>query len=230
MPSDLENSLIEGGISPAAAKLLSNAIGNAATGRLSIGRQLSDATPADRMRLIDSDTRRYVLTNLDYPADNPFRQRVGSTAGQYKPNNKKHPYADSQPASASPTLKTGSVKAGKFMSVAATTADDVAQSEVTLNIKARGGKHARLDPATGEVESVPISVVVEPKEYLEATVEERPEGTVIRIRLKPQEFMRVSGVKQIAIQDSLGQPCGIKQVINGVPQSGFLGTAFLWTG
>ncbi len=226
MPSDLENSLIEGGISPAAAKLISNAIDNAATGRLSIGRQLSDATPAERMRLIDSDTRRYVLTNLDYPIDSPFRERVNSTAGQFKPRNTKHPYDGSQPASASPTLKTGSVKAGRFMSVAAATADDVAQSEVTLNIKERGGKHARLDPATGAVESVPISVEVEPKDYLEASVEERPEGTVIRIRLKPQEFMRVQGVARVRVKDSLGATCLIENVATGqsVP------AAFIWTG
>ena len=228
MPSDLENNLVEGGITPAAAKLIANAIDNAATGRLSIGRQLNDATPTDRMRMIDSDTRRYLLTNLDHPVDSPFRQRIRSTAGQYTPRNTTHPYESSQPASASPTLKTPSVKAGKFMSVGAATTDDVAQSEVTLNIKGRGGKHARLDPATGAVESVPISVEVEPKEYLEATVEERPEGTVIRIRLKPQEFMQIKGIEQIEIKDSVGGLCGIRKV--GAPAGVFLTSAYLWTG
>lgn len=228
MPSDLEQNLVEGGITPAAAKLIANAIDNAATGRLSLGRQMADATPAKRMRLIDGDTRRYVLTNLDHPMDSPFRQRLHSTVGQYAPRNTAHPYEGSQPASPSPTLRTPTVKAGKFVSVGAATTDDVAQSEVTLNIKERGGKHARLDPATGAVESVPISVEVEPKEYLEATVEERPEGTVIRIRLKPQEFMQIKGIEQIEIKDSLGGPCGIKKV--GTPPGVFLTSAYLWTG
>jgi hypothetical protein len=229
MPSDLENSLVEGGISPAAAKLISNAIDNAATGRLSLGRQLSDATPTDRMRMIDADTRRYLLTNLDHPVDSPFRARVRGSGVKYSPRNTKHPYDGAQPASAAPTLSTPSVKAGKFVSVATGAADEVSQAEVTLNIKSQGGQHARLNEATGAVESVPISVEVEPKEYLEATVEERPEGTVIRIRLKPQEFMLVKNVEQIAIRDSVGGLCGIKQVINGQEQA-TLTSAFLWTG
>ena len=225
MPSDLENNLVEGGISPSAAKLIANAIDNAATGRLSTGRQLSDATPTDRMRMIDADTRRYLLPNLDHPLDSPFRQRLQSTRGQYQPRDTRHPYEGSQPAAPAPTLKTPAVKAGKFMSVGAATTDDVAQSEVTLNVKQRGGKHARLDPATGAVESVPISVEVEPKEYLEASVEERPEGTVIRIRLKPQEFMSVAGVAQIRVRDSLGAEC----LIQNVATNASVPAAFIWT-
>lgn len=182
MASDLEANLIMGGLTPAAAKVISNAISNAATGRTNIGRQLADATPADRMRVIDSDTRRYLLTNLDYPADNPFRSRLQSTSGQYSPHSKEHPYQNSQPASANPTLSTPGVKAGKFVAVAAATKDEVSQSEVTLRVAARGGSHARLNEATGEVEAVPILVEVEPKSRLEAVVEERPNATVIKLR------------------------------------------------
>lgn len=182
MPSDLEANLILGGLTPAAAKVIANAIGNAATGRTNIGRQLSDATPVDRMRVIDSDTRRYVLTNLDYPIDSPFRSRLQNTSAQYERNIKDHPYHDSQPASANPTLTTPGVKAGKFVAVSAATKDEVAQSEVTLRVAGRGGMHARLNDATGEVEAVPILVEVEPKSRLEAVVEERPNATVIKLR------------------------------------------------
>lgn len=182
MASDLETNLIMGGLTPAAAKVISNAISNVATGRTNIGRQLADATPTDRMRVIDSDTRRYLLTNLDYPTDSPFRSRVQSTSGQYEPDQKAHPYQNSQPASANPTLSTPGVKAGKFISVAAATKDEVAQSEVSLRLAGRGGTHARLNEATGEVESVPILVEVEPKSRLEAVVEERPNATVIKLR------------------------------------------------
>jgi hypothetical protein len=184
MPSDLEASLVEGGVSPAAAKLISNAIDNAATGRLTLGQQLSDATPSKRMRMIDADTRRYLLPTLDHPADSPFRKRVQSTASQFRPRDTRHPYEGSQPASATSTLATPTIAAGKFVSASTATANGVAQTEVTLNVRDRGGKHARLDPATGTVESVPILVEVEPKNLIEASVEERPEGTVIRIRLK----------------------------------------------
>lgn len=221
MPSDLENNLIRGGVSPAAAKLISNAIDNAATGRLSIGRQLEDATPTDKIRLIDGDTRKYVLTNLDYPHDSTFRSRIRSTASQFSPRSTGHPYEDSQPAASSPTLNTPAVKGGKFVSVGTSRADDVAQAEVTLNIRPRGGSHARLDQATGVVDSVPISVEVEPKEYLEATVEERPEGTVIRIRLK--------GVGPVQIRDSTGAACSVRQIVGGVVQTTAVASAHMWT-
>lgn len=182
MANDLETNLIMGGLSPAAAKVISNAIANASTDKTNIGRQLADATPVDKMRVIDSDTRRYLLTNLDYATDSPFRSRLQSTASQYAPDSKTHPYQNSQPASSNPTLNTPGVKAGKFVSVSAATKDEVAQSEVTLRVAQRGGTHARLNEATGEVESVPILIEVEPKSRLEAVVEERPNATVIKLR------------------------------------------------
>lgn len=176
MASDLENSLVNGGISPAAAKIISNAIANLATGRTNIGRQLADATPADRMRLIDSNTRRYVLTNLDYPAKSPPAER-GVRRGR------KHPYEDSQPASANPTIATPSVTGGKFMSVATGADNSVAQSEVTLRQADKGGPHARLNASTGEVEAVPFSIEFEPKGLLEGSVVEESGRTVIRIKI-----------------------------------------------
>lgn len=182
MPSDLESNLIDGGLAPALAKLISNAIDNAATGRLSLGGNRSDATPVEKMRLIDSDTRRYMLTNLDHPLDNPFRERLQSKGGKYTPRDTRHPYADSQPASASPRLETQSVKAGPYIRVVAATTNEVAQSEVSLAVVNRGGRHARLNPATGQIESVPLLVEVQPQNKLEATVEEREDATIIRLR------------------------------------------------
>lgn len=175
MPSDLENSLIDGGVSPAAAKVISNAISNVATGRTNIGRQLADATPSKSMRMIDSDTRRYVLTNLDYPA----KEEVG---GPSQPKGSKHPYEGSQPASANPTLNTPGVKGGSFVSVGSGAENAVAQATVSLNVKQMGGQHARLNHATGVVEAVPISVEFEPKGLLEAEVVEEAGRTVIKIR------------------------------------------------
>jgi hypothetical protein len=182
MPSNLERNLVSGGVAPAAAKLIANAIDNVATGRVNIGEQLADATPTRAMRMIDADTRRYVLTNLDYPKDNPLRQRASDQASQPAYPDKDHPYRDSQPASANPTISTPGVKAGQFVSVSTATANNVAQSEVTLRVATKGGTHARLNQATGEVESVPFLIEVEPKTKLEASVEERPDATVIKLR------------------------------------------------
>jgi hypothetical protein len=184
MPSDLEQNLIEGGLSPSAAKLISNAIDNAATARLSTGRNLADATPAEKMRLITADSRRYVFTSLDQPSGAPFSERMRSAAGTYSPRDTTHPYQNSQPASPAPTLDTASVAAGKYISVAPAKTNDVAQSKVALNVRSFNGSHARLNDATGVVEGVPILVEVEPKDSIEASVEERADATVIRIRLK----------------------------------------------
>jgi hypothetical protein len=176
MPSDLEGNLIEGGLTPAAAKLISNAIDNAATGRLSTSRQLEDATPSSRMRVIDSDTRRYVLTNLDYPSSAKRNDR-------FAPRYLSHPYQDSQPASSNPTLATPGVKPGKFMAVSSKTENQVSQSEVGLNVQQMGGQHARLNPGTGAIEAVPISLRFEPEGLLEGEVIEEAGQTVIKIRV-----------------------------------------------
>ena len=182
MPNDLETNLVRGGVSPAAAKVIANAIANVATDRLTTGTNRSDNTPVEKMRLIDSDTRRYTLPNLDHPKDSPFRSSVERRGVQFSPRDTSHPYADSQPATSSPRLDTGTVKAGKYISVSQATTNEVAQSEVGLRVTPRGGLHARLNPATGEIESVPFLIEIAPQNRMEATVEERPEGTVLRLR------------------------------------------------
>lgn len=179
MASDLEGSLVDGGLTPAAAKIISNAIANLATGRTSIGRQVEDNTPAS-MRLVGRDARKYLLTGLDNPKANPLRAQAKNPA--YLPPSKKHPYQDSQPSTGTPTVDTQAVKAGKYLSVGAATTGDVAQSEVSLNIRSLGGTHARLNAATGIVESVPIRIECDQKDKLEGVVEERSDATVIRLR------------------------------------------------
>lgn len=200
MASDLEGSLVEGGLSPAAAKVISNAIANVATGRTNIGRQLADATPVDRMRLIDSDTRRYVLTNLDYPAK-------ADPAGQFAPRGQRHPYEGSQPASSNPTINTPSVKGGAFVSVGSGSENEVAQSEVALNVKPMGGDHARLNSATGAVESVPIVVQFEPEGILEGEVVEEAGRTVIKIRIVATALRQLSS-KRLGATTAITTPSG----------------------
>lgn len=183
MPSDLEGNLVKGGLSPPLAKLIANSIENAATGRLAIGDNKADATPTSQMRLIDADTRRYLLTNLDHPNDSPFRSQLTNRGAPYAPRNTAHPYQDSQPASTNPRLDTSSVKAGAFISVQPARTNEVTQAEVTLNVRPMGGQHARLNPATGAVEAVPIVLVFEPPGLLDGEVSEEAGRTLIRIRV-----------------------------------------------
>lgn len=185
MPNDaLEASLIDGGLPAAAAKILSNAIGNVATGRTYFGRQTEDATPISRMRLIDADTRRYVLTNLDNPSEKALKDRIYSEASQYRRSGNAHPYEGSQPSTANPTLNTDAVTPGKFVTTSRKTEGEVAQSEVGLKIDERGGEHARINKDTGSIETVPISIECTPKDLIEGEIVEEEGRTVIRIRLK----------------------------------------------
>jgi len=189
MASDLEASLIDGGIAASAAKILSNAIENAATGRTATSRQLEDATPIKQMRMIDSDTRKYVLTNLDHPKENPFKQRLAHPGDPYKPVTNQHPYDNSQPASSNPTLSTPLVKSGNFLETESKTTDQVSQAEVGLSMEEMGGQHARLNKSTGKVENVPISLDIQPKGLIEGEVVEEEGKTVLRLRVVNQSLI-----------------------------------------
>jgi hypothetical protein len=184
MSSDLEGSLVEGGLAPAAAKVIANAIANLASQQLSLGRQFQDATPAKQMRLVTADTRRYVLTNLDHSNEEPFARSLDRTKGQYQPRDVRHPYQDSQPATASGTISTPAVREGDYISVVASSKDSVRQATVSLRINQIGGRHTRLNTSTKTVEVVPFSTEVAQEQFVEASFEERPNGTVLKITLK----------------------------------------------
>ncbi len=184
MASDLEGSLVEGGVAPAAAKVLANAIANLASQQLSLGRQYQDATPTKQLRLVTPDTRRYVLTNLDHSNEEPFSRSLDRTRGQYTPRDVRHPYQDSQPATASGTLATQPVVEGDYIAVSGAAKDGVKQSTVSLRVSLLGGKHPRLNTSTKSVEAVPFSVEVAQEQFVEAAFEERPSGTVLKITLK----------------------------------------------
>ena len=212
----LEASLIDGGIPAAAAKILSNAISNTNTGKTFQGRQTEDATPTQRMRLIDSDTRRYVLTNLDNNSDSPHREALS----QYRMNDKRHPYEGSQPSTANPTLNTPTVKSGKYLQSNRKTDGEVAQAEVTLDIDEREGQHPRLNKETGKVESVPFSIEIEPKGILEGTVEETENGTVLKLKIVSLALREMKNKKLSYINQTnplkVGNTGGYAQVGPGV--------------
>jgi hypothetical protein len=176
MATDLEATLVDGGITPAAAKAIANAIQNAASAQLSFGRRFGDATPRDKLRMVDANTRKYLLRNIDYSG----------------PRGTPHPYADSQPATAQATLATPAVQGGGYINVTNKPVDSVQQAQIGLNVQDLGGQHARFNPASKAIESVPLSVEIEPKGLLEAEVSEESGRTVIRITLAPDlsEFLQ----------------------------------------
>ena len=182
MANELETALIDGGITPVAAKLLSNAINNAAVGLTTTGRQVTDNTPTEQMRQIGPEARRLVFTNLDHPTEG-LAARMQVKDG-YDPVRNPHPYENSQPASADPTLNTPNLLAGDYLNVKQQVENSVAQSEVGLEVEEKGGVHARVNQAKGSIESVPFLVKCEPEKLIEASFVEEEGQTVLHIRLK----------------------------------------------
>jgi len=192
MAKDLEAALIDGGITPSAAKILANAIDNAATGVVTSGRQVVDNTPVQKMRQINAADRTLLFSNLDYPTE-ALAERMKVSAGLQR-DPRQHPYLNSQPASGDPTIATGSVRAGQFVKVERKTTDKVAQSEVSLEVEDQGGSHARTNAATGKVESVPFLVRFYPQNLIEGAFVEEDGRTVLEIRLKNlDEAGRITG-------------------------------------
>jgi len=179
MLNDLEANLVKGGLAPSLAKVIANAIANASSSQVAVGRRYGDATPVPQMRLIDSDTRRYVLTNLDY-APGAVAARGASA---YQSKDAPHPYSDSQPATAQPTLSTPSVVAGDYVSVKSGSADQVSQSIISLRLNEKGGKHPRFDAGSKSLDAVQFSVEIDQKQLIDAVFDERADGTVLKIRL-----------------------------------------------
>lgn len=154
----LIQALVDGGISPAASKVIANAIANATTPLYSQSRDVSDATPTEQLRLIDADTRRYVLTNLDYSQEDPYQKRLSTHPGQYTGGPEDHPYKDSQPVSAVPPLSTATVKSGDGISVTQQVQDNSAIATVGLKFGIKSGSHMRYNAGTQAIDTIPITV------------------------------------------------------------------------
>jgi hypothetical protein len=177
MPSDLEMSLVQGGLTASLAKVIAGAIDNIATPKYTRGRAFGDSTPTAQLRMVTPDSRRYVLTNLD-------SSQNAQSLSQYQPKNNSHHYQDSQPATAQGTLATPTVVAGDYCTVSQANKDSVSQATVGLKTSDLGGRHARIDVATKAIQTVPFSVEVAQEQCVEARFEERPDGTVLKIALK----------------------------------------------
>ena len=54
----LVQALIDGGLQPAAARVIANALANASTPQFSQSQDLSDQTPTQSLRMIDRDARK----------------------------------------------------------------------------------------------------------------------------------------------------------------------------
>jgi microcystin-dependent protein len=176
----LVQALIDGGLEPAAARVIANAIANAASPAFSQARDVQDATPTDQLRMVTSDTRKYVLTNLDYSREAPYQARLRSTVGRYEVPSADHPYKDSQPVTPVPPLSTPTVAGGKYVTVESATIDGAPTSTVSLSFGVVAGGHLRIRPATNALDAVPFTVSA-PQALVTASVVEQAAATNLEI-------------------------------------------------
>ena len=188
---DLQQNLVNGGLPATAAKIIANAIANAATPQYAQTRDLADATPVDQLRLITADTRKYQLTNLDYSSEQPFQDRLSRNPGQFSDTKLDHPYKDSQPASPTPPLSRPSIRGGDYITVTNDIQDGALQSTITLNLVQPRGTHLRLNPASKTVESVEYSTDIPQEQFLSAAFVEKQNGTQLQIVLKNLQTLSV---------------------------------------
>lgn len=181
---DLINSLIEGGISPTAARLIANAIGNAKSPSFSRGNDTADVTPTEQLRLITSDDRRYTLTNLDYTPAKPFQDRIENAPNQYQGAPDDHPYKDAQPLRSAPPLSAPPVRSGKFINVEQSVESNSGVSTVSLNVRGDQGRHPRMDTAAGVVDLVNMAARSESPKFLSAEVQESDASTDLVVSLR----------------------------------------------
>jgi hypothetical protein len=190
---DLTASLIKGGISPGAAAIIANALANAASPQLSSGNDRVDSTPAEQLRLITPDTRRYQLTNLDYTPAEPFQKRISSNVNAYEGGPGDHPYKDSQPVSPTPPLAQPAVRGSDYITVNNIVERNSNISEVSLDLRRdTGGRHLRLDPSTKSIEAVPLIAKPEVPRYLASEFRETEGGTELVHGLRNLATMTVA--------------------------------------
>lgn len=181
--NDLAQNLIRGGLAPQAATLIANAIANVSSPQLSQGRNSSDVTPKELLRLIDADTRRYQLTNLDYSPSQPFQDRIASDATKFDGAANDHPYKDSQPLVDAPPLSNPRVQAGDYITVDNEVDGEAAVSKVGLRLRLQPGVHLRLDPSTKSLQGIPLTARTEGK-FLSAEFVESEDSTDLVISIR----------------------------------------------
>ena len=179
----LVQALVDGGVKPAAARVIANALANADTPQFSGTRDVQDATPTDQLRMVTSDTRRYLLTNLDYSREAPYQARLQASPGRYESASSDHPYKDSQPVTPVPPLSRASVAGGPYITVEAAVQDGAPEFTVSLKFGLTGGTHLRIKPATSALEAVPLTVT-SPQGLVTATVSEQAAATNLELAVR----------------------------------------------
>lgn len=192
--------LIDGGLSPTAAKTIANAIANASSPQFSEGGDTADVTPTDKLRLISADTRRYELSNLDYSPAEPFNERLAGLKGLYANPDTDHPYKDAQPRVTAPPLSAPAVRGSDYIAIDTGEEQNATVHTVRLKLQKQNGQHLRINSATSNLDAVPIQAISQTPKYLAAEVRETDTGSEV--------LLTIRGIQQIdaVLSDGSTQP------------------------
>ena len=193
----LANHLVNGGMAAPLAKLVANAIANAASGQFSRGQDVVDSTPSMAMRLIDADARRYQFPTLDYSPDQPSQDALGPSTVQYADPTAPHPYQDAQPVTTTPPLAQKPVRGGAYINAVEAVANDAKETTVSLRLTTPSsqattgaGTHLRVNPATNSIESVELRFLF-PQGIVAASVSERESATEVTLSVPNQTLLEI---------------------------------------
>lgn len=200
MANSLEQQLITGGVSPAAAKAIANAIGNLSSSQQRASTQLVDGTQSSKLRMINAEDRRSYFTNLDQPADSRFSDRLQAAGQGFEPRNAPHSYDSAEPKTTTPRVNSSSIVGGPYINVETSVKSEVQQSRVSLDLQG-SGKHLRLSASRDKIEAVDFGTENETNSRIENEFVERGGKTVLRSKAKGLN------TQDVLLADGTSAPC-----------------------
>jgi len=192
--SNIARTLATGGVSAAAAQEASNILTNPSQATISQGPVQVDYTPA-AMRLITAQDRKYRFGNLDWEDNAAYRsskrpQKVPEVEARLA-DPTAHPLANSQPITVAQPTNDDQVLGDTYIEVRTQRRNTFAVHTVRLKPGINTGTHARFNPSTGSIDSVPIRWNIGQARFLRGLVTETPDATELSISLENLRRVRV---------------------------------------
>ena len=181
--STLQAAFIDAGLPAAAVNEIVNALANLATPREGLARSVNSSAPKQRMRMITAEDRRSLFTNLDQPADSPFKDARARTRGRYADTQFRHSYEDAEPLTTTPSITQPIAKAGPGLKVNTEVNDNQIVTTYELDVQG-AGNFLRRDAAERSFTAVALSVTSASKGFLTVRQDDAPDRTQFTIQLK----------------------------------------------
>lgn len=199
MPSNLEADLIDGGLTPAAAKAIANAIGNQNSNQQRKATQLVDGTPTEMLRMVTPEARRSYFSNLDQPKDARFARRLAAQKRAFGSNESPHSYDHSEPRATTSRINTPSIVAGDLLKTSTAVEQDVQQTKISVDYTG-DGRHLRLNAQKDAIEAVDLATENQTEARIANEFVNESGRTVLKSKIQGL------GSRTVALADGTGLP------------------------